>query len=122
MKKLLLVVFIAICASYTTTAQSDCKAKFSAADILKWRKELNFTPKYMTVDKMEYVISVLSDKVYNQMYIDMSVTCYDSGDKQKFISLMKYLWSDRVPDELLQKYFPAYYVFYQLDIAARMAN
>jgi hypothetical protein len=119
-KYLLLTFFLFI--SIQAFSQNNCDEKFQSSDVLRWRKQLNFIPLHMSLDKADYVLAVLSDKAYYQMYIEIAVSCADDIRKQKMIENMLYFWDFKISKQRLIDYYPAYYVFYTMDKAAFVEN
>ena len=99
-------------------AQTDCEKEFTGDDVFRWRNQLNFIPKYAKKDKFDYTILNLSSRAYRQMHVEISVRCDKNEDKNRQIETMWYFWDKKIPQTDLNKYFPAYYVFYQIDKAA----
>jgi len=117
MKTIIFTITMTIMASLTY-GQSDCNKEFTGDDVYRWRNELKFKPKYAELEKFDYVTLNLSARAYRQMFIEISVRCYQKEDKDKQITTMWYFWDQKIPIATLDKYFPAYYVFYGLDKAA----
>lgn len=115
-KPLLLLLFII--GALTLYAQSDCNEKFSSADVLRWKSQLKFIPKYLKNEEMESIIKRLSDKAYNQWHKDIRVSCGDADERQYNVDKMKKIWGDSVSAYNLTFYYSAYYVFYQLEKSA----
>lgn len=111
LKLILLTLFFAEDAN----AQSNCEEKFNSDDVLRWRKQTEFTPKYHTVREFDYLLSKLSDRAYLQFHIEVSVSCADEQRKQNNISNMYYFWDKKVLLVNIMRYYPAFYVFYKLD-------
>ena len=114
MKKYL-ICLIAFLPIKNAFCQTNCNTEFSGVDVLKWRIQLKFTPKYLDKETLDYLITRLSDRAYTQLHIEISVRCDDKERKNITISNMKYYWNNAIPEEKLIAYFPAYYVFYKLD-------
>ncbi len=49
------------------------------------------------------------------MHIEIKVDCRDIQVKNGLIQNMKYKWDNKISETTLATYFPAYYIFYQLD-------
>ena len=96
-------------------AQTNCEAEFNSDDVLRWRKQLNFNPKYMSPEFADYVIIKLSAKAYFQMHIDISVTCKRELEKQSKTQDMYYFWDKKIIESQINTFYPAYFIFYQLD-------
>lgn len=99
-------------------SQTDCEKEFTGDDVYRWRNDLLFKPKYAKLDKFDYTLLNLSGKAYRQMHIEISVRCGVREDKDKQVVTMWYFWDKKIPQATLDKYFPAYYVFYQVDKSA----
>jgi len=98
-------------------SQSNCEAEFNSGDVLRWRNQLSFIPKYLTTQKMDYVTNNLSNRDYFQLHIDITVYCDDKIKKNNLMSNMQSFWDNRISMSTLNSYFPAYYIFYQIDKA-----
>jgi len=118
MKKrfLSLVVILQFCC-ICLSAQTDCNQQLNGDDALRWRNQLNFTPKYHSLEMFEYLIASLSDKAYTQLTIDMSVSCSDIQRKKNMVDNLYYFWNKTISLQKLEKNYPAYFLFYQLDKA-----
>ena len=119
MIKKIVVFTIILALAYTAKCQTDCEAKFNAEDVLSWRRKLKFTPTYMTIEKLEYVINRLSENDYNQIHIEVSVYC--DSKKETLVDNMVYFWNYKISKQDISRYFPAYYFFYQMDKVAYLA-
>jgi hypothetical protein len=106
----------------TAFSQTDCQATFTSGDVYRWRGELNFIPKSMTIERFNYIINNFSDKAYNQMRIEISVTCHDDKSKNDFVENMKYYWDNKISASTLETYFPAFYIFYQIDKSGKRSD
>lgn len=117
-QKLSFFIAIGLLISHFSFSQKDCQKEFTSGDVLRWRGELKFIPKYMTTEKIDYIINSLSDRAFQQMHIDVYVKCGTESEKKSTISNMVYFWDNKISQEQISTYFPAYFVFYQLDRAA----
>lgn len=114
-QKLLFSLILTFIFTLTSLGQSDCDEKFSSDDVLRWRKQIEFSPKYNSLNTFDYVISKLSDKAYFQFHIEVTVSCDDLPRKKNTIQNMYYFWDKKVTLSKLEQYYPAYYVFYKID-------
>ena len=119
-KYLLVTVFLFI--SIKVFSQNNCNEKFQYSDVLRWRKQLNFIPLHMSLEKTDYVIASLRDRAYFQWHIEISVSCADDYRKQKMIENILYFWDFKISKQRLIDYYPAYYVFYKMDKSAFVEN
>ena len=99
----------------TSKAQTDCNARFTSDDVLRWRQQLLFTPHYISTKELDYLIANFSDRAYYQLHLDIAVACYDQDQKQEIVKNMSYYWNNKISQNDLYTYFPAYYIFYFLD-------
>lgn len=75
--------------------------------------ELQFVPKYLTTEQIDRLINSTSEESYNYLRVKISVDCKEN--KQSTIANMKYFWDNKISEQSLSQYFPAYYLFYELD-------
>lgn len=115
MSKIILTFVILLAFIFSIKAQTNCENQFSADDALRWRKQMNFIPKYCTTDAIDKLILKLSERAYSQIQLEIRVKCRDNSEKKTFISNLYYFWDSRISESNLDLYFPAYYLFYQLD-------
>lgn len=117
MKRASILFFIIIFSSLSSFSQTDCNKSLNGDDALRWRAQMDFVPQYHSLERFKYLITSLSDRAYTQISIELSVSCYDVERKKDMVANMYYFWDKKISIANLNTYYPAYYLFYQLDKA-----
>lgn len=117
MKKTSILFLIIVFSSLSSFSQTDCNKTINGDDALRWRVQMGFVPKYHSLERFNYLITSLSERAYTQITIETSVSCYDVERKKDMIANMYYFWDKKISMTNLNNFYPAYYLFYQLDKA-----
>jgi hypothetical protein len=113
--KRILIAMIVLFLSINLFAQSNCEKRFDGMDLLRWRKETGFIPKYTTIEEMEYIMNSLSARALQQLQIEARVACGDYDTNKKFLRDFSWFYDNRISNDQVQRNIHAYYVFYTID-------
>ena len=113
--QLIAILLIATIAEAQGQTMDFCDKKLTNDQLMIWRSEMKFKPKYMSVKALDYLLGVMSPQAYQQFQIEAAVRCMSHPDHENFVKAFQIFYDNSVDQAIVEKYFHACYVFMQLD-------
>ena len=120
MRKILSLLSLCISLHSYSQSYQDAERVFTAADFYKWRKQMNFQPRYVEARKLDNVLLGMNYSTYESLAMKYRVTYYEHTKRPEsslwfvFKDQLKEYYGD-IPEDYIAKWYVPLFVFLECE-------